>query len=287
MLSCQGNGDSEADSYVVPGTNFSEPFPARHVGMNTVSSFKSKQLSAVYLIDDDGVDSFKEVGTSLVGDVNEEIDVLKKLFCGNDYDFHKLYNLQNRESFPKWEQIKEDNLILPLSDIIIMDRYIGANLRYASCNILKILELLIEQAQNKVNVVIVCDKQYYSRNSDSLETPDWQNFKRKIIDVVQRKIDIEPNVTFVFNTGTNHPHDRVILTNYMLFRSGDSFNYFDKNGNLITHGNSLDVNSLAKKSNYEYAECFLNEVQRFCDAANETEGNIIGDKKSNYIHFPK
>ncbi|MBO7585949.1 MAG: hypothetical protein J6T13_02055 [Bacteroidales bacterium] len=281
ILSGQGNGDSEADSYAT------EIFPSRHVGMNTPANFNRKHSSAVYLIDDEGVDSFRDVGTSLVGDVKEEIDVLRRLFCGNDYDFHKLYNLQTKKSFPKWEQLKDDNLLLPLSDIIVMDRYVGANQRYATYNILKLLELLVEQAQNKVNVVILCDKHYYNKYKNAEETPNWSAFRHKIINVIREKTNIEPNVTFVFNSGNNHPHDRMIFTNYMLFRSGDSFNYFDNNGNLITQGNSLDVNSLAKKSNYEFAEYFLNEVQKFCDAAGASEDNVMGDKKSNYIQFPE
>ena len=300
MLSGQGNGDSEADTYST------EVFPYRHVGMSTPRSFNRKHSSAVYLIDDEGVDSFREVGTSLVGDVNEEIAVLKRLFCGNDYDFHKLYNLQDRNSFSDWQQIRRDKLNLPLSDIIIMDRYSGAFPQNAGRNLYKLIEILVENASSKVNVLIICDKTYVNGKKEKVGI-DTTEITESIIDLVFKKTSVEPNVTMVVNPSNeeikegvrnkkirnndkkilSHPHDRLIFTNYILFRSGDSFyNYFDENGQIKTEGTALDVNSLAKKSNYDFAMSIIDDIQIRCDKISHYfPDHIIGDKKSNYINF--
>ena len=72
----------------------------------------------------------------------------------------------------------------------------------------------------------------------------------------------------------------------MLFRSGDSFCYYNSRGDVISKGNSLDVDSLAKKSNFDYAMSFIEMVQNLCDKIyGLNPDNILGDKKSNYIRF--
>ena len=79
------------------------------------------------------------------------------------------------------------------------------------------------------------------------------------------------------------PHDRFILTNYRLFRSGDSFNnYFDENGNLNTKGLTLDVDSLANQNVISIVEEIRSWLQGICI---RNPANIFGDKCSNFIHF--
>ena len=273
MLSGQGNGDSEADTYST------EVFPSRHVGMSTPRSFNRKHSSAVYLIDDEGVDSFREVGTSLVGDVNEEVSVLKRLFCTKNGDFDKIYFIQ--DDFHDWTQIQTDKLNLPLSDIIIFDRYIGTNLGNSSNNILKLLKILVKDVCAKIDVVIVSDEQYYNRYKQSMESPDWERFRRTIKQRIEEETTCDPNVTIVFMDDSYRPHDRRILTNYMMFTSGDSFsNYFRRSGEIATEGDEFVVYSLANKNHYQFAMKKINELSE-----NLAGRHIIGDKKSNYIRF--
>jgi hypothetical protein len=85
------------------------------------------------------------------------------------------------------------------------------------------------------------------------------------------------------------PHDRTILTNYRLFRSGDSFCYFDSNGNTITNGKSLDVDSIAKQDTQLFVDSFVKDIQQVCDKIHSKEFGllhyIVGDKVSNLIKF--
>lgn len=306
MMSMQGVGNSESDSF------FENKFPSRAVGFTTPNEFNKSQRSSVYLIADSKIDEFKTLGTTMTGGLGEEIDTLKRLFCGkNDFDFHKLYNLQDRNSFPSWEQICFDELNLPLSDIIIMDRYAGAfsERPEADRNLYKIIDVLVENTRSKVNVVIICDRTYdaYINGKKEEVSIDTTFISECIVDIVCKKTSFEPNVTMIINPSNkeikggvisrnirrsdskilNHPHDRLIFTNYMLYRSGDSFyNYFDNEGQLKTEGTALDVNSLARKSNYDFAMSILDGMQLRCDKISQYfPDHIIGDKKSNYIEF--
>lgn len=313
MRSGEGVGNSESDSFS------EEKFPLRAVGTNTPNEFNKTQRSSVYLLADSNIDELKNLKTTLVGGPNEEIGTLKRLFCGkNDFDFHQLYNLQDIKSFPSWEQIRSDDLNLPLSDIIIMDRYAGAFLANPDAedlNLFKCIEVLVENTRSKVNVVIVCDETYEAficQNGKKVKEKvrvEKTDFIENVIDVVTRKTSFEPNVTMVINPSyeeikdakknrtiarddlkiLNHPHDRMIFTNYMLFRSGDSFyNYFDKTGRLKTEGAALDVNSLARKSNFDFTMSLLDEMQVRCNKILQYfPDHVIGDRKSNYIGFRK
>ena len=311
MLSGQGAGSSESDLFS------EEKFPSRAVGTKTLKEFNKAQWSSVYLLADSNINELKNLKTTLVGGPNEEIDILKRLFCGkSDFDYHQLYNLQDSNSFPNWEQIRSDDLNLPLSDIIIMDRYAGAFLANPDAedlNLFKCIEVLVENTRSKVNVVIVCDETYEAficQNGKKVKEKvrvEKTDFIENVIDVVTRKTSFEPNVTMVINPSyeeikdakknriinrddlkiLNHPHDRMIFTNYMLFRSGDSFyNYFDKDGKLKTEGTALDVNSLARKTNFDFAMSILNDMQVRCDKILQYfPDHVIGDRKSNYLLF--
>ena len=291
-------------------TYLEEKFPKRKLSSHTPNEFNRSQRSSVFLLSDESIGELKQMAVSLVGDYGEEVDTLKRLFCSKkDFDYHQLYNIQDKKSFPSWEQIREDELNLPLSDIIIMDRYAGAfsDNPEADLNLYKIIEILVENTRSKVNVVIICDETYgvYDK-SEKKSKPvkiDKTGIVENIIDVVNKKTSHEPNVTLVINPSKedikagnfhrdeekilNHPHDRLIFTNYMLFRSGDSFyNYFDNKGQQKTAGTALDVNSLARKSNYDFAMSILDYMQIRCDKiSRHFPDHIIGDKKSNYIQF--
>ena len=102
-------------------------------------------------------------------------------------------------------------------------------------------------------------------------------------DVVKKKTERNCNVTIVFYPQSNSPHDRLIITNYMLYRSGDSFEYFDSKGKSISKGKSLDVNSWAKKDKYAFAMSIIDSTQKLCESCKSDM--IIGDKKSNFIKF--
>lgn len=301
----QGKGWSEdVDEYLKesfpPRKNILSKFPPRPIVPNdSIMLNNLHQHSNIFLIDDEKASLLQDKGTSLVGPLGQEMDTLKQLFCGNDYDFHKLYNIQNPKSFPNWDQLCKDGVNLPLSDIVIMDRYIGSQEDIMQFNLIKLIGVLTRKVKETVNVVLFCNRKYNWKdgNGKTIEIePNWNYIKGNIKKFLFEKTGNKCNVTIVFflspernekNKQKDPDHDRIIFTNYMLYKSGDSFCYYNSNGANISSGISLDVYSLAKKENYEFAISFLEYAQKIYDKIKQKNNPelIIGDKKSNYITF--
>lgn len=277
FLSAEGKGWSEYEDVYL-----SELFPVRPIKTNIANSFNKNQYSSIFLIDDEKTNLLINRGTFIVGTPGKEVESLNKLFCGKDYDFHKIYDIQSKDSFPNWEQLSIDRLNLPLTDIIVMDRYLGAQIsdQLTAYNILKLIEVLVEHIKAEVNVLFFCNKQ-------NICMDDWKLFRNNVREMVKKQTGVNCNVTIVFYP-QKAPHDRMIFTNYMLYKSGDSFEYFDSKGNTISQGKSLDVNSLAKRDNYDFAMSIIKDMQNLYENIyGKNPDMVIGDKKSNYIKFTK
>lgn len=274
---CSGQGD-------VPKTKFEEDvFPQRPLKSNCYNSFRGDKRSSGFFVCDDKVAAVKNKGGIMISQKGDEIDSLRRLFCGKDYDYHQLYNIQ--ENFQSWSRIYDDGHALPITDIIILDRYLGNNENEMDYNLYEIIRCLVSNCKDEVNVVIVT-----KRDPDKKDyVIDWDGIRRRIKSILKKVTGVTGNVTICFTSKSKeikNLHDRTIFTNYRLFRSGDSFSYFDSKGGLITNGMSLDVDSLAKYDNYKYAMTFIGYVQEICDYARTYHLIFEGsDMKSNYLTF--
>ena len=269
-----GRGSSEeTDSF---STDY---FPMRPVKSNMPTEWNRKQLSSVYLIDDVDSSKLKKRGTVLLGEVGEELSVLSRLFCGKDYEYHHLYDLQ--KNFDSWEQLGIDHQMLPCTDIVINDRYLFKNeIALVKYNLNGLLTALVENVKNKLNVVIFT-------GNKALTEFGIEEAKKIIKCILEKATGVRPNITFVTsNDSSLIPHDRFIITNYRLIRSGDSFIYFDTNGNKITNGGSLDIDSLANYETYVFTESLLEKLQEsYKKIAERNTDMVIGNKASKFILF--
>lgn len=217
----------------------------------------------------------------ITGRIGEEIPTIKKLFCGSDYDLHKLYDIQSKSSFPAWEQLSIDGNSLPCTDMIIVDKYIyGNQYELVKLNLHSIIKELTKNNESICNIVIITIGE---------SNENWE----KRLDHI--RADNHVNVTIVYvpmnkngkGTIVPLPHDRTILTNYRLFRSGDSFCYFDSKGDTITNGKSLDVDSMAKHDTQLFADSFIKDIQKVCDEVHKKEYGLLkyfkGEEVSNLI----
>lgn len=272
----EGRGLSEESDKFLPSTAI---FPERPIKANSYSNWNWRELSSVYLIDDVDSRKLKNKGCVLLGETGEELSILMKLFCGMDYDFHHLYDLQ--KNFNSWEQLTADNQTLPCTDIIINDRYLFANTYdLVECNLRPLLSVLTDNVKNRINVVV------FTKNKTLLEFGKDKAdaiFKNTLFKVTGMK----PNVTFVTsNDNDKIPHDRFIITNYRLIRSGDSFLYFDTKGKKITNGGALDIDSMANHETYTFVQSLLEKLQASYDDIKRLNNDmIIGSKESKFIHF--
>ncbi len=271
----EGRGKSEQTD-----TFRAEKFPARPIKSNSYNEWTRSMLTSVYLIDDLDASKLKNKGCVLLGDVGEELCVLAKLFCGKDYDYHHLYDLQ--KNFLSWEQLTDDNQLLPCTDIIINDRYLFKNEeQLVECNLAGMLTALANNVKNRIDVVVFTMQ-------DALFSFGYEKAKKIIRQTLEKVTGVKPNVTFVCSRDSGRiPHDRFVITNYRLLRSGDSFIYFDTKGTSITKGGSLDVDSLANHETYVFMESLLENLQKTYNDLKRLNSNFIkGDEKSKLLEMP-
>ena len=272
----EGRGLSEESDKFLPSTAI---FPERPIKANSYINWNWRELSSVYLIDDIDSRKLKNKGCVLLGETGEELSILTKLFCGMDYDFHHLYDLQ--KNFNSWEQLTADNQTLPCTDIIINDRYLLANsYDLVECNLRPLLTVLAGNVKNRINVVV------FTKNKTLLEFGK-DKADAIIKNTLLKVTGMKPNVTFVTsNDNDKIPHDRFIITNYRLIRSGDSFLYFDTKGKKITNGGALDIDSMANHETYTFVQSLLEKLQASYDDIKRLNNDmIIGSKESKYINF--
>ena len=271
----EGRGASEETD-----TFNNDLFPLRPIKSNSYIEWDRKELSAVYLIDDLNTIKLKNKGCVLLGDIGEELRVLLKLFCGRDYDYHHLYDLQ--KNFNSWEQLVDENQMLPCTDIIINDRYLfNDDFMLVEYNLYRMLKAIVNNVKNKVNVVV------YTQN-DSIRNFGIDKATSIIKSAIEKTTSMKPNITYVTSGAkpTKIPHDQFVITNYRLIRSGDSFIYFNTKGEKITKGGSLDIDSLAKYETYVFVNSLLESLQSiYNDLYRLNKDLIIGSRVSNFIKF--
>lgn len=248
-----------------------------------VSTWNSEKLSSVYCLskeNDIKLESTMKKGNLIIACEGEEIETLSSLFFEN-YQFtkdifHKITSWNDLESY-----------ISPCTDIIISDPYIFSSPELYQQNILSLFRVLGSKIKNsQINIVIFTLRKNYDQSSRTEFEPDWDTIYSKIRKCSEKHSKF--NVTFVTaGKDTLEEHDRTIFTNYKLFSSGDTYNYFNSSGKKITKGRWLHVHSLADKDNEATSKIFIKDMQTIIDTISQknNETLIKKDKISNFLNF--
>jgi hypothetical protein len=253
--------------------------PKRPLKSNSSNEFCENKLSSVYLLEDTETTKFKNSGCVLVGEVGEEIEILNKLFINqNDYLFERKLRI-NGAGFKSWTDLEDYSL--PLTDIIIVDPYIASDSSLFSSNLEMLLKTIAIRSNSKVNVVI------YTNIDQCLPYDQISPVVRK---AVKEVTNVGPKFTLVTyrdqrGQDTRAEHDRTVLTNYYRIYSGDTFNYFDSTGKVITKGRELSFSSLANYNNFNLSRELIQDLQKNIDFFKANDTGIEGDKISNFINF--
>ncbi len=253
--------------------------PKRPLKSNSSIGFCEKKLSAVYLLEDEETAKFKNSGCVIVGEVGEEIEVFNKLFVGqNDYGFEKKLRI-NGPAFKNWTDL--ELYALPLTDIIIVDPYIASDASLFSSNLVMVLKTLALKSNSKVNVVI------YTNRAQCVSYDQISPVVRKAIKEVT---GVKPKFTLVTyrdqrGQDSKAEHDRTVLMNYYRIYSGDTLNYYDSTGNMITKGRELSFSSLASYDNFNLSRELIRDLQKHIDFFKVNDNGIEGDKVSNFLNF--
>jgi hypothetical protein len=249
---------------------FGSNFPARPLKSNTYKSFNSNQLSSAYLINDERFDALNETGTLLMARPGEELELFNKLFLfQKDYIFEKRWRICS-PNFNSWNDLA--SFSLPLTDIIIVDPFILKNkdtdTDTIDINLIGFLETLSKIINVRTNIVV-----FTNPNNIDVDYPALLN----------KTTNVQPNFTLV---KTSKEHDRTILTNYKRIYSGDTFNFFNNQGQKITKGKEIGYSSLGNAENHKLAIEVFNDLQTQLNSLKTNNPDfIIGDKECNYLTF--
>lgn len=256
-------------------------FPTRPLKTNCYNSFSPNQLSSVYLLDDEKIETLLGKGVLLLSKPGKEVDVLANLLFEN-----KQYQKNIFRKMTSWKVLED--YISPCTDIVIVDQYVCSDESLLESNLYVLLESLCSYAHiSKINIVIFTLKETYNRTTNHICMPDWKKILDKISDKIEAKTEVAPNITIIAASKDNlQEHDRTIFTNYKSFFSGDTINYFDSVGNKITKGRTFYVNSLVERDNYNDALDFLTKMQEVYDRIKKLNPDLIhkkGELKCNFI----
>lgn len=252
-------------------------YPNRPLKSNNFIADGKESLRSVYLLCGEDVAKLKSKGIVLVGDVGEEVDVLSSLWYDDMQFIKEIFDEVN-----SWKDIR--NYTSPTSDILIIDNFLAHHEELIEYNLIELLKILCSHStQQKISIVIVMERdtsrkdEYYSRLVNDIE--------KKIGNVVSST----PYVTIVAAPPRQLcKHDRSIITNYKMFVSGDSFNYFDSSGKKITYGDFLSVYSLIDETTKSKADKIISEISGVIQHLLEINKECVymrSSFKSNFIAF--
>ena len=252
-------------------------YPPRPLKTNTYKEFDKEHLSAVYLINDERIGTIMNNGAIMYASTGSEICVLSSLIKDGDYSFEKEFQVRQLKG---WDFL--DNYVTPTTDIIVVDQYICSDTNLYEFNIYALIGKLCRKVHNSpVNIIIFTLPSNYNRITRYDFTPDWSAIRAKIKANIKRITGVDPKVTFVLCRSMNE-HDRTVFTNYQYLSSGDTLNYFDSQGRVISNGRFLRIASVAKREHYDAAMSFIDDMQSIID---RNPNGVLFDKSSNYLHF--
>lgn len=224
----------------------------------------------------------------LVEDDEKEILKFKKnnpfVICFNqEYKsvWQKLSRVNHRKTIPirnnsteGLQKIDEfESIYLKTSDVIFFDNYI-LDFNLIDSNLVPILESLYKFSNEHLNVLIISNE--YTVKKQIKECYDLLLNKLK-----EKKIQV--NLCLVFTQSKLKEHDRHLIFNDFRIKTGDSFNFFDSQGKIITKGTELDIYPLIEKTNFENTFILINKAKKIVSES-PTE-NIIGNCKNRFLSF--
>ena len=153
--------------------------------------------------------------------------------------------------FSSWELL--DKFLAPFTDVVLVDNYIFSDENLVSSNFERIVNELDKATPVKYNFLIV-----------TFEGDKYKLNGQKIFDqlkVLKTKSQLKCDVGLVIATRKVKEHDRGIFTNYLRIKSGDSFNYFNSNDEIIT-GTDIDFCSMAEPDKAHAAKVALDSIAK-------------------------
>lgn len=230
---------------------------------NFATNLLSDEKRDVYLLDNkEAVDKIKEKGAILIGSVGEEISVLTSLILDNTE--RPAITIQSWNAYIPH---------LPVTDIIICDNHYFKDKFVYEANEHDLLKALCNlPTHSPVHCVIISKKGEIDRELN-LED-EIVKLKKLIKDVTQ---STKSSITVML---TYRTHDRNAVTNYFRLKCGSCYHL--KSNNMKSDV-TAEIKTHANSTNEQISLHLIQEYQKIISDSNN---DIIGDKKSNFLKFP-
>ena len=210
-----------------------------------------------------------------IGSNDDVFDVLSKLLIDQtDYGFHRQPMISSDPNLNFWNHLVEFQH--PFSTVLIIDRYCfkSSNFDLFEFNLGLALAELYTDKKAKTRVVIIGEIEFDNHNGVRIERPiDKSAVFSKIRSAVGKnchKHCPSPEIVLVLTKSRiDQEHDRNIVTNYLRFKSGDSFVYYDSLGRIITKSSDADLYSLAKREYRQNTKQLVAKMERLIQGVEE------------------
>ncbi len=193
----------------------------------------------------------------------------------NEKNLHIRKNSTTNE-FRSWENLGD--WLLPFTDTIIIDSYLFADKSLISSNLERMLEVLNKATSVNKNVLIIS----YEGSKKEIIADDVYRTCQQI----KSDKNLNINIGIILTNRIDKEHDRNIFFNYLRIKSGDSFNYFNSKGEVITKGTDLDFYPYSNPKNFNIAQSILSEVSKMINSQDLTfrEENFRGNMKNGLLN---
>lgn len=175
--------------------------------------------------------------------------------------------------FSSWSQL--GGYLSKFTDVVMVDNYIFSSNELIPSNFEKILIELSKATPVRFNLTI------YTFEGVKYKL-DGQKLKHNLKNFI-KKNKIKCKFQLVIADNRVKEHDRGIFTNYIRIKSGDSFNYFNSQGEVISKGTDIDFISLIEPNERNATRNVLSKVNENIKELIERKATSVFGKCNNLL----
>jgi hypothetical protein len=153
-------------------------------------------------------------------------------------------------NFNSWQELND--YVKHISDIVIADNYLLSDSTLLNSNFYEIIKLFYTLRSDLNLTIITYNNPKFPFSIEQLK----ENIRMSL-----RNDRIKEKFNLILLNSELKEHDRGIFTNFLRIKSGDSFNYFNSKGEIITKGTELDFYSLTSPDYFEMTKVALDALK--------------------------
>jgi hypothetical protein len=181
--------------------------------------------------------------------------------------------------FHSWKQLAD--YVLPFTDLIIVDNYMFDESIW-HYNLFRIIEEFSFKTPVKFNLLLLS----YFHDKELVNIVELNNTVTQILAEKRIRCDL----SIVLANQAIKEHDRGIFSNYLRIKSGDSFSFFGKSGEMKTKGTDIDFHTMIKVDKVNASDAALVNISDIIEKLNTRllkEKRMIGNLKNNLLNLTR